>query len=255
MKASRGNRLAGKAAVVTGGARGIGAAICGAFAKEGARVLIGDVLEREGRETAESIKGQGGEVVFDRMDVSVEGDWERVVSLVVATFGRLDILVNNAGIGSRSTVEETTLEDWQRTMDVNAMGAYLGIKYCAPAMAKSGSGSIINISSVAAMIGGGASVDYRASKGAMRALTKAMALRYSGQNIRVNSVHPGDVLTPMNRDYLADPARMASRLAQAPLGRLGTPEDIAHLAVYLASDESSYVTGAEIVIDGGRTAQ
>jgi NAD(P)-dependent dehydrogenase (short-subunit alcohol dehydrogenase family) len=252
---SRGKRLAGKVALVTGGARGIGAAICEAFVTEGARVMMGDVLEEEGQELVKAIESRGGEAIFARLDVAVERDWERITSLVMSTFGRLDILVNNAGIGSRKPLEETTLEDWQRTMDVNAMGAYLGIKHCAPFMAKGGGGSIINISSVAAMIGGGASMDYRASKGAVRALTKAMALRYTRQNIRVNSIHPGDVVTPMNRAYLADPARLNSRLSLIPLGRLGAPEDIANLALYLASDESSYMTGAEIVIDGGRTAQ
>jgi NAD(P)-dependent dehydrogenase (short-subunit alcohol dehydrogenase family) len=239
-------------ALVTGGARGIGSAICQAFAREGAKVMIGDVLEKEGRETAEAI---GIQAMFIKLDVSLEGDWERVVTDVVGAYGRLDILVNNAGVGSRAPLEEITLEEWNKTMNVNAMGAYLGTKHCAAVMANNGGGSIINVSSVAAMVGGGASVDYRASKGAVRSLTKAMALRYARQNIRVNSIHPGDVLTPMNRDYLADPARLNSRLVLVPLGRLGTPEDIANLALYLASEESSYVTGAEIIIDGGRTAQ
>ena len=140
-------------------------------------------------------------------------------------------------------------------MDVNAKGAYLGIKHCAPRMIQAGGGSIVNVSSIAAMVGGRTSVAYRASKGALRTLTKAMALRYASYQIRVNSIHPGDVVTPLNQDYLADPGRLAERIAMVPLGRLGTPEDVAYLALYLASDQASYITGIEVILDGGRTAQ
>ncbi len=247
-------RLEGKVALVTGGARGIGAAISSAFAREGAKVVVGDLLTGEGEATVEAIERQGGEAIFLPLDVTDEGSWERAVSATVARFGGLDVLVNNAGIGMRATLEEVTLEQWRRTMDVNAKGPYLGMKLSVPVMAARGGGSIINMSSIAAMVGGEASAAYRASKGALWALTKAMAVRCASQGIRVNSIHPGDVVTPLSQPFLDQPGRMEERAAMVPLGRLGQPKDIADLALYLASDESSYVTGSEIVIDGGRIA-
>ncbi len=242
-------------ALVTGGARGIGAAIAEVFAQEGAKVAIGDILTMEGEATAKAIGRSGGEAIFLHLDVTDEESWKRGVKAVVAELGGLDILVNNAGIGMRAGLEEVSREEWQSTLDVNSKGPYLGTKHAAPEMAQRGGGSIVNISSIAAMVGGDASVAYRASKGALRSLTKAMAIRYASQGIRVNSIHPGDVITPMSEPYLADSRRLRERIALVPLGRLGRPRDIAYLALYLASDEASYVTGIEIVIDGGRTAQ
>ena len=163
-------------------------------------------------------------------------------------------MVNNAGIASRRGLQEGSVDDWITTFDVNAKGAYLGIKYAVQLMEKVGKGSIVNISSISALIGGGGSVDYRASKGAMRLLTKSMALILASQNIRVNGIYPGDIITPLNEEYLKDQNVLNDRISLVPLGRLGTKEDVAQLAIFLASDEASYITGAEMVVDGGRTA-
>ena len=242
-------------ALITGGARGIGEAIAQVFAEEGARVAIGDILETEGCRTAEAIRNLWGRAIFVPLNVVDEEPWQRAVGATIGEFGKLDILVNNAGIGMRAGLEEVTLGQWERTMDVNARGPYLGIKHCAPKMIQGGGGSIVNISSIAAIVGGDASAAYRASKGALRMLTKAMALRYAPYRVRVNSIHPGDVVTPLSQAYLADPCRLAERIDLVPLGRLGRPVDVAYLALYLASDEASYITGSEVTIDGGRTAQ
>ena len=247
-------RLEGKVSLITGGARGIGAAIATLFAQEGSSVSIGDVLEAQGAKRVEGLRRLGRMATFRTLDVTKEEDWQAAVKAIINEFGRLDILVNNAGIGTRMGLEKVSQEEWERTMDVNAKGGYLGIKHCAPSMIQTGGGSIVNISSISAMIGGHTSMAYRASKGALRALTKAMALRYAPYQIRVNSIHPGDVVTPLNQEYLADPARLEERIRMVPLGRLGTPEDVAYLALYLASDQAGYVTGIEVIIDGGRTA-
>ena len=249
-----GQRLDGKVALVTGAARGIGEAIAKLFAKEGAVVVLGDVLEAEGQATAKAIIDGEGQAIFLPLDVTCGEAWQRALERTGDAFGRLDVLVNNAGVAARAALEGLSREDWNRTMAVNALGPYLGIQHAAPQMAKTGGGSIINVCSVAALIGGGASMDYRASKGALRALTRVMALRYASQQVRVNAIFPGDVVTPMSQEYLEDPARAGGRLALIPLGRLGQPEDVARLILYLASDEASYVTGAGVVIDGGRTA-
>ena len=240
--------------LITGGARGIGAAIATLFAQEGSSISIGDVLEAQGEKKAEGLRRLGRLATFRTLDVTKEEDWQGAVEAIINEFGRLDILVNNAGIGTRMGLEKVSQEEWEKTMDVNAKGSYLGIKNCVPSMIQTGGGSIVNISSIAAMVGGHTSMAYRASKGALRALTKAMALRYAPYQIRVNSIHPGDVVTPLNQEYLADPARLEERIRMVPLGRLGTPEDVAYLALYLASDQAGYVTGIEVIIDGGRTA-
>ena len=247
-------RLEGKVSLITGGARGIGAAIATLFAQEGSSVSIGDVLEAQGEKRVEELRRLGRMATFRTLDVTKEEDWQGAVKAIINEFGRLDILVNNAGIGTRMGLDKVSQEEWERTMDVNAKGGYLGIKHCAPNMIQTGGGSIVNISSISAMIGGHTSMAYRASKGALRSLTKAMALRYAPYQIRVNSIHPGDVVTPLNQEYLADPARLEERIRMVPLGRLGTPEDVAYLALYLASDQAGYVTGIEVIIDGGRTA-
>jgi cyclopentanol dehydrogenase len=248
-------RMAGKVALVSGGARGIGAAAARLLAREGAAVVIGDVLEEEGRETEAQIAEGGGLVLFVRLDVTSEDDWLNAIQTTVATYSKLDVLVNNAGISDRSTVEETSGDLWDQVMAVNAKGVFLGTKLAIPEMRKAGGGSIINISSIYGIVGSGTSASYHAAKGAVRIFTKAAAVQYAKEGIRVNSVHPGFVDSAMTEQHHAIPAVRQDRLAKTPLGRLGTPQDIAPGILYLASDESSFVTGSELVIDGGMTAR
>lgn len=248
-------RMAGKVALVSGGARGIGAAAARLLAREGAAVVIGDVLEEEGRETEAQIAEGGGQVLFVRLDVTSEDDWLNAIQTTVATYSKLDVLVNNAGISGRSTVEETSGDLWDQVMAVNAKGVFLGTKLAIPEMRKAGGGSIINISSIYGIVGSGTSASYHAAKGAVRIFTKAAAVQYAKEGIRVNSVHPGFVDSAMTEQHHAIPAVRQDRLAKTPLGRLGTPQDIAPGILYLASDESSFVTGSELVIDGGMTAR
>lgn len=248
-------RVAGKVALVSGGAGGIGAAAARLLAREGAAVVIGDLLEVEGRETEAAISGTGGRVQFLTMDVTNEDDWRRAVETAVNSYGKLDVLVNNAGISGRTTVEETSVELWDKVMAVNAKGVFLGTKIAIPAMKQAGGGSIINISSIYGLVGSETSTSYHASKGGVRLLTKSAAIQYAKDGIRVNSVHPGFVDSPMTERFHALPEIRSRRLAATPLGRMGTPEDIAAGVLYLASDESSFVTGSELIIDGGMTAQ
>jgi NAD(P)-dependent dehydrogenase (short-subunit alcohol dehydrogenase family) len=248
-------RVLGKVALVSGGARGIGAAAARLLAREGAAVVVGDILEEEGRVIAAQIGEAGGRALFVRLDVTVEGDWRNAVQTAVAVYGKLDVVVNNAGISGRDRVEETTEDLWERVMAVNAKGVFLGAKLAIPELRKAGGGSIINISSIYGMVGSETSASYHASKGAVRLFTKAAAIQYAPEGIRVNSVHPGFVDSPMTQQHHALPGVRADRLAKTPLGRLGTPEDIAFGILYLASDESSFVTGSELVIDGGMTAR
>lgn len=247
-------RLEGKVALISGGARGIGAATARLMAGEGAAVVIADVLEKEGMETEAKISEAGGEVLFVRLDVTSEADWNAAVGATVTKYGKLDILVNNAGISSRTGVEETTVESWDQVMDVNAKGVFLGAKAAIPEMRKAGGGSIINISSIYGIVGSGGSASYHASKGAVRIFTKAAAVQYAREGIRVNSVHPGFVDSPMTEAHHGVPEIRQARIGQTPLGRLGVPEDIAPGILYLASDQSSFVTGSELVIDGGMIA-
>ncbi len=249
-------RLAGKVALISGGARGMGAAEARLFAREGARVVIGDILEDQGRQVEADIRAKGGECAFLRLDVTVEADWQRAVETAVDRFGRLDVLVNNAGIGAASRVEDTTVEAWAHVMDVNAKGVFLGTKAAIPAMRRAGGGSIVNISSQLGLVGtDNTSPQYSASKGAVRLLTKVTALQYARDGIRANSVHPGPVVTAMTERRRADPAQYQLMLSRIPLGRYGQPDEIAYGVLYLASDESAWVTGSELVIDGGWTAQ
>jgi len=247
-------RLEGKVALISGGARGIGAATARLMAGEGAAVVIADVLEKEGMETEAKISEAGGEVLFVRLDVTSEADWNAAVTATVTKYGKLDILVNNAGISSRTGVEETTVESWDQVMDINAKGVFLGTKAAIPEMRKAGGGSIINISSIYGIVGSGGSASYHASKGAVRIFTKAAAVQYAREGIRVNSVHPGFVDSPMTEAHHGVPEIRQARTGQTPLGRLGIPEDIAPGILYLASDQSSFVTGSELVIDGGMIA-
>jgi NAD(P)-dependent dehydrogenase (short-subunit alcohol dehydrogenase family) len=249
-------RLAGKVALISGGARGLGAAEARLFAREGARVVIGDILDAEGRAVEADVRAKGGEAVYVRLDVTSERDWQQAVATAVSRFGRLDVLVNNAGIGGAGRLEDTTVEAWDRVMDVNAKGVFLGSKAVIPALRAAGGGSIVNISSQLGLVGmDDSSPQYQASKGAVRLLTKLTAVQYAPERIRCNSVHPGPIVTPMTERRRADPAVYQRMVSRIPLGRYGEPDDVAYGVLYLASDESAFVTGSELVIDGGWTAQ
>jgi NAD(P)-dependent dehydrogenase (short-subunit alcohol dehydrogenase family) len=251
-------RLDGKVALISGGARGQGAAEASLFVKEGARVVFGDILDAEGKRVEAEIQEMGGEAVYLHLDVTREEDWIAAVETSVNTYGRLDVLVNNAGVAVWGTLEDTNVEEWDWVMKVNAKGVFLGTKAVIPAIRRAGGGSIINISSISGLIGQeGIQPVYNAFKGAVRLLTKATAIQYAKEGIRCNSVHPGAVDTPMRQEGLAglDPAALEERLRRVPLGRVATPEEVAYGVLYLASDESSFVTGSELVIDGGYTAQ
>ena len=249
-------RLDGKVAVISGGARGQGATEARMMAREGAKVVFGDILDEEGRKVEAEITEAGNDATYVHLDVTNEAEWQAAIGTAVSRYGKLDILVNNAGILIRKSIEETTEEEWDRIMAVNAKGVFLGTKHAIPAMRQAGGGSIINISSTAGLVGSlDGSPSYTATKGAVRLFTKATAIQYAKDKIRCNSVHPGPIDTPMIRDTLTDPARLERRMQRLPLKRVGTTEDIAYGVLYLASDESSFVTGAELVIDGGTTAE
>jgi cyclopentanol dehydrogenase len=249
-------RLGGKVAIVSGGARGQGATEAKMFAREGAKVVLGDVLDEEGKQVEAQINESGGTATYVHLDVTREDDWQFAVDTAIARYGKLDILVNNAGILISKSLEDTTVEDWDRIMGINAKGVFLGTKQAIPAMRRAGGGSIINISSTAGLVGSpNGSPSYTATKGAVRLLTKSTAIQYAKEGIRCNSVHPGPIDTEMIRHTLTDPTRLEQRMQRLPLGRVGTPEDIAYGVLYLASDESSFVTGSELVIDGGTTAE
>ena len=247
-------RLDGKVALISGGARGQGEVEAKLFATEGAKVVFGDILDAAGRQVEAAIHQAGGEATYVHLDVTQEADWQHAVATAAVTYGKLDILVNNAGILRRDSIEETTKELWDTILAVNATGVFLGTKYAIPEMRKAGGGSIVNISSISGMVALGGPA-YNASKGAVRVFTKVTAVHHAGDNIRCNSIHPGPVRTPMTESTYADPEMLARRLRDMPLGRVGTSEDIAYGVLYLASDEAAYVTGAELVIDGGYTAQ
>lgn len=247
-------RLDGKVAIISGGARGQGEVEAKLFAQEGAKVVFGDILDEEGKQVEAAIRQAGGGATYVHLDVTQEADWQQAVATAVATYGKLDILVNNAGILRRDSIEETTKELWDTILAVNATGVFLGTKYAIPAMRQAGGGSIVNISSISGMVALGGPA-YNASKGAVRVFTKVTAVHHAGDNIRCNSIHPGPVRTPMTESTYSDPEMLARRLRDMPLGRVGTSEDIAYGVLYLASDEAAYMTGAELVIDGGYTAQ
>jgi len=245
-------RLDGKVALISGGARGQGAVEAKLFAREGARVVFGDVLDDAGAQVEAAIRQAGGEATYVHLDVTQETDWVEAVGTAVSKYGKLDILVNNAGILRREGIEETSKELWETVMAVNATGVFLGTKHAIPAMRRAGGGSIVNISSVSGMIALGAPA-YNASKGAVRVFTKVTAIQHAQDNIRCNSIHPGPIDTPMTQNTI--PARREEIIGKIPLGRYGTAEDIAYGVLYLASDEAAFMTGSELVIDGGYTAQ
>ena len=249
-------RLDGKVVLISGGARGQGATEAKMMANEGAKVVFGDILDDEGKKVEAEIAELGLEATYVHLDVTTEADWISAVEIAVNRYGKLDILVNNAGILIRKSIEETTEEDWDRIMAINAKGVFFGTKHSIPAMRQTGGGSIVNISSTAGLVGSlDGSPSYTATKGAVRLFTKATAIQYAKENIRCNSVHPGPVDTEMIKDTMSDPKRMERRMQRLPLKKIGTVEDIAYGVIYLASDEASFVTGAELVIDGGTTAE
>ena len=248
-------RLEGKVALISGAARGQGAVEAKLFAGQGAKVVIGDILDDLGKQVEAEIAEAGGDATYVHLDVTSEAQWNSAVQTAVDSYGKLDILVNNAGILIRAGVEDTTEEDWDRIMDVNAKGVFLGTKAAIPAMRSAGGGSIVNISSVAGLQGSIQSAAYSSTKGAVRILTKSTAVQYAPENIRCNSVHPGLIYTDMTRDTIDTPEGERDWRARVPMRRLGQSEDVANGVLFLASDESSYMTGSELVIDGGITAQ
>ncbi|WP_211328092.1 SDR family NAD(P)-dependent oxidoreductase [Thermodesulfitimonas autotrophica] len=254
-------RVEGKVAVVTGGAVGIGRATCLLLAKEGAKVAVTDVLDKEGEEVGGEIKGFGGVAKFWHLDVTNEQEVEKVFAAIFGEFGKIDVLVNNAGIaGVSKPTHEITEAEWDKVMAVNVKGVFFCTKHAIPYMRQAGGGSIINLSSIYGIISAPDVPPYHASKGAVRLMTKTDALFYARDNIRVNSVHPGFIWTPMVENYLKssgiDPEEGREQLASLhPIGHVGEPDDIAYGILYLASDESKFVTGSELVIDGGYTAR
>ena len=249
-------RLDGKVALISGGARGQGALEAELFVSEGAKVVFGDVLDQEGAAVEAKIKNAGGGVTYVHLDVTRDDEWLRAVDLAESTYGKLNVLINNAGIAHGDPILETTDETWDRVMAINGKGVFLGTRAAIPAMQRAGGGSIINISSIAALIGqrhtGSA---YAASKGMVRIFSKTTAIQYADDGIRCNSIHPGPTVTAMTAAITDNPEVMERRLREIPLRRLGRVEDVAFGALYLASDESSYITGIELIIDGGLTAQ
>ena len=248
-------RLERKVTLISGAARGQGETEARLFAQEGASVVLGDILESEGEAAAAAIRESGGKAQFVALDVTSEADWISAVRFTVETFGRLDILINNAAIYSRTNIVDTDIEEWRRIMDINMTGVFLGTKHAVPAMRESGGGSIINISSTAGLVGSARGSAYGASKGGVRLFTKYTAIQHAPDGIRANSIHPGPIDTDMIADNISTPEGRAESLGRVPLGRIGTVMDVAYGALFLASDESSFVTGSELVIDGGITAQ
>ena len=250
-------KLDGKVALISGGARGQGAAEAETFVREGAKVVFGDVRDDDGKKVEAAIRAGGGQATYVHLDVTSEADWQRAVQSAVERHARLDILINNAAITiARVPIEERTAAEWDQVMAVNAKGVFLGTKHAIPAMRRSGGGSIVNISSVAGI---GQSLHqepaYAASKGAIRIFTKVTASQHAKDHIRCNSVHPGPVDTEMFHRAFADREAMQRRLDRVPLRRMGTVAEVVSAVLYLASDEASYITGSELVIDGGALAQ
>lgn len=253
-------RVDGKAVVVTGGGLGIGRATCLLLAREGARVAVTDVREDVGRSAADAIRALGREAAFYRLDVADEAEVRKVFAEIRKAFGTIDVLVNNAGIsGPSRPTHEILEEEWDRVMAVNVKGVFFCTKHVIPAMREAGGGSIVNLSSIYGIVSAPDVPPYHASKGAIRIMTKTDALLYARENIRVNSVHPGFIWTPMVEEYLKSqgPVAEGRKALEAlhPVGRVGEPDDIAYAILYLASDESKFVTGSELVVDGGYTAR
>ncbi len=255
-------RLKGKVSLITGASTGVegelmgfGGASARLFVREGATVVITDINDEKGEKTAAQIREAGGEATYLHLDVTKEREWQQAIAKTIELYERLDVLVHSAGVTFRTTVEETTEELWDIQMNVHAKGAFFGTKHAIPEMRKVGGGSIVLISSLAGLVGGASSTGYHTAKGAMRIFAKTAAVQYARENIRVNSVHPGFVMTPMFEPLTHEPGQVEARLAKVPMGRLGESAEIANAILFLASDESLFITGAELAIDGGYTAQ
>lgn len=247
--------MSGKVAIVTGAARGIGHATVRALANQGAMVVATDILDDEGEALVRELSHKDASVRYAHLDVTDEDGWRHLVEQTVNDLGRLDILVNNAGIGSMADVEQETVEGWDRTIAINQQGVWLGMKAAIPKMRQGGGGSIVNLSSIFGAVGGfGASIAYHASKGAVRLMTKNAAIRYAKEGIRVNSVHPGFIDTPLVEELKGTPTEQAI-LDSTPMGRWGRAEEVANVIVFVASDLASYITGSEVYADGGWTAR
>ena len=249
-------RLKGKVAIITGGAHGMGAVEAVLFAKEGAKVIIADIREEDARKVEAEIAEVGGEAMVTLLDVTKENQWERTIADVVARFGKLDILVNNAGISGSGEKDFGSSQAWDQLMDVNAKSVFLGMKHAIPEMEKAGGGAIVNISSISGMVGQSyIHPGYNASKGAVRLVTKAAAVQHAKSGIRVNSVHPGSMPPMLTSGARGDGGSQDARMAAIPMGREGQPIEVANAVLFMASDEASYITGTELMVDGGYTAR
>lgn len=247
-------RLAGKVAIITGAAMGMGASEAKLFAKEGAKVIATDVQVEPLNRVVEEIKAGGGDAVAIKHNVTSEEEWKSVIAEAVRWYGKVDVLVNNAGISSPKTIANMEMDEWNKVMDINLNGCVIGMKYVIPEMQKAGGGSVINISSIGGIVGMAGTSPYTAAKGALRVLSKSAAVEYGKDRIRVNSLHPGIVVTPMTRPSMEEGGAIPYYQTYTQLPYFGEPDDIAYGALYLASDESRFMTGAELVIDGGWTA-
>ena len=245
-------RLAGKVALVSGAASGMGRSEAEIFAREGAKVIVADVLEAEGKQVADKI---GAAARFVKLDVTSETEWDAAVKAAVSAFGKLDVLVNNAGISGTYDQDMLSSAAWDKVMSINAKGVFLGMKHAIPLMKQAGGGAIVNISSISGFVGqDGVHMAYNASKGAVRIMTKTAAVQFAPDGIRVNSVHPGFMPPMRTSKTSADPTWRAKMLAAVPMKREGRVEEVAHAVLFLASDEASYITGTELVVDGGYLA-
>jgi NAD(P)-dependent dehydrogenase (short-subunit alcohol dehydrogenase family) len=246
------DRLEGKVALITGAARGQGKAEAELFAAEGATVVVTDVLEEQAREVVDGITENGGDAEFSSLDVTEEAGWETVIETVLDEYGSLDVLVNNAGILRMDSIHEETVEGWEQVLAVDQRGVWLGMKHAIPPMREVGAGSVVNTSSIWGVAGVEGAVAYQAAKGAVRVMTKNAAVEYGSDGVRVNSIHPGFIETPMTEGMAETHDAMVEK---TPLGRAGEPEEVAPTALFLASDEASYVNGAELYVDGGFLAE
>lgn len=249
---SSAGRVAGKVAIVSGGAQGLGASQARLLAEHGACVIVGDINETAGRSLVRDLRQEGLAAEFVRLDVTLEQDWQAAVQCAESAYGPLSILVNNAGIVRPDGFEDETVDGWQSVIDINVTGIFLGIRSCVPSLRLAGGGTIVNLASISGLIGQAGFVAYQASKGAVRQLTRAAAMQYAAEGIRVNAVCPGVIKTAM-LERTSDEYK-ARRTAQMPMGRFGEPLEVAYAVLFLASDESSYVTAADLVVDGGLVA-